>query len=408
VKEEVVMTVRDRILLVALGTLASCGPAPDDEFRTTTAAALVDSTVAEVVDPWATGSNSPIIGDGVVFDELHANGAINGSDVRIRDAQVLDRPNSQAQPTKIPVVLQVTGDSLVALSLADPERRFEGQQLKGMTVTLQHGPTGALYQLVVADVHEGCPAPPPDLPAPPCANLRFWAEPREPVVFYEFRVRTLSPPAGSRDPADPDGTGPTTAICRGGALTSDPDWSGVEYSALVFSGDRYDRVRKTVSSTPPGEAWFNLACAGTTMAKMHLLRHTAAGSFNRQGLDRSTTLDERQAMLKMLTADYCGDGRSFTEDGHHLEYADAGGWYTNPWGPFNGRGTSFEAIWGPDGAVCLDTPRLVIKDEIVCDPLKRELPLNRPPPCADLKKLAKLGWKALGHVASANPPGRRD
>jgi ADYC domain len=61
---------------------------------------------------------------------------------------------------------------------------------------------------------------------------------------------------------------------------------------------------------------------------MHLMRHTNAGALTADGhIAYPTTTAQRQAMLKMLTADYCGTGRSFTVDGQALKYGDSGVWY---------------------------------------------------------------------------------
>lgn len=59
-----------------------------------------------------------------------------------------------------------------------------------------------------------------------------------------------------------------------------------------------------------------------------------------------------QACVRMLRADYCGDGTSFTVDGRRLEVWDSMGHHEEEmhW--------TFEAAWGPDGATCLSEPRV--------------------------------------------------
>jgi hypothetical protein len=138
-------------------------------------------------------------------------------------------------------------------------------------------------------------------------------------------------------------------------------WDGQMNNAVVFRGDRYKAREKTVAVVT--DTWINIACAGTAIAKLHLLRHTTAGSTSRC----TATQPERQAMLKLLTADYCGDGTAYTEDGTPLMYADHNHWYhdgTDLSDPV--QRTRAEAVWNERGAVCLRTPRLFPLDQIEC------------------------------------------
>src|SRR5262249_31439197 len=118
-------------------------------------------------------------------------------------------------------------------------------------------------------------------------------------------------------------------------------WAPVEHSAIAFAGDRYDPVQKIVTDTVRGTQWFNLACAGTATAKVHLVRHTNAGAWSpstwHPGVDITspgapyhTAPQLRQAMLKMFAADYCGSGFPFTVDGQPLLYDDTNPAYTPP------------------------------------------------------------------------------
>jgi hypothetical protein len=87
-------------------------------------------------------------------------------------------------------------------------------------------------------------------------------------------------------------------------------------------------------------------------------------------------------MLKMFTADVCGDGTSFTVHGQPLLWADA-----NHLMGFAKPAASLEAVWTDKGAVCLDTPRRPELAEAIaarCGALPR---------CTDQK----------GYVISGNP-----
>ena len=154
-------------------------------------------------------------------------------------------------------------------------------------------------------------------------TTRFWADPQGPVRTY-----VLTYAAASHSTPRP--------LCT----------TGVN-EAILFAGDRYDALDKTVIATGKGASgWINIACAGTALAKLYLTRHTEASQIV------VTTRGERQSMLKMFTADVCGDGISFTVHGQPLLWADAKG-ITK----FASAPGSIEAIWNNAGAVCLDTPR---------------------------------------------------
>jgi hypothetical protein len=63
--------------------------------------------------------------------------------------------------------------------------------------------------------------------------------------------------------------------------------------------------------------------------------------------------DVHQSCTRMVRADYCGDGDSYTKDGTLIEVGDAIGVQTFVTDP----DMEFEAGWGPSGAVCVNKPR---------------------------------------------------
>ena len=114
--------------------------------------------------------------------------------------------------------------------------------------------------------------------------------------------------------------------------------------ALVYEGDRIDRHNRTVNPVPD-RRWFNLTCGADTLTKLRLSRSTL--------LTTPTKADWRlaQATLKMLSADYCGTGTSFTMRGEPLIWTSLSGMQ------LRGSAQSFEARWDENGARCLDEPR---------------------------------------------------
>jgi RNA polymerase sigma-70 factor (ECF subfamily) len=113
--------------------------------------------------------------------------------------------------------------------------------------------------------------------------------------------------------------------------------------SILFEGDRFEL--DTMTTKPGADAdWFNIGCAGHTLAKLFLTRNTLASN-------PVATHDERQATLKMLVGDYCNIGKPFTVAGQALAWQ--GGlvnFYATP--------VSLEARWNANGAMCIDTPRM--------------------------------------------------
>jgi len=68
--------------------------------------------------------------------------------------------------------------------------------------------------------------------------------------------------------------------------------------------------------------------------------------------ETNQTLDLYQTGVRTVMADYCGDGSSYTEDGTLIQVHNdlAGQGFVNPT-------TENEAVFGPDGALCLSEPR---------------------------------------------------
>ncbi len=172
------------------------------------------------------------------------------------------------------------------------------------------------------------------------------------------------------------------------------------HRTVVFEGDRFDSVTK--KATGYDGRYFNLGCAGSLLAKMHLSGHTTASS----AWGYATTIYEKTAMIKMLSADYCGDGSAFTVAGEPLYWADD----RSTMQAF-GKG-DVEARWSHKGALCLNKPRVLVNPTDLSkqtfgwdyDAFQAELIAacggkdRVPPPCTDTELVAKPG-----HLVSVNP-----
>ncbi len=401
--------------------LASCQPlAADEDLETQVLAYEAESSSCP-----SCGTNVATIGDGRIFDELHfpQTGVPqpNRGMIKIVGAETCDAWQIQGAtltcstgPSK-KVRLKVEGDrlSVVGSGVQEQLPEFIRQPLVNrLLIQLQDEETGAQYELLLTsdDTQE------------------FWARPgagMAPAYTFKYRKSMLSLEGQRRgmpvrlkhlgaieEPVHPDFSRP---ICLGDY----PEDQAARYRAFVFSGDRIHSGEKTVRASGPGdEGWFNLACAGSGMWKLHALRHTDAGGRQLQEIadDAATRLsqpEDRQAMVKMLSADYCGSGESFTRNGQPLRYVDHRGLFDGPHHlekahfRTTGDNLSFgevEAIWSDTGAVCLNQPRLADvhpRDaiEAACNATNSRVI----PPCAqtDVDQ-----WRQLGRVISMHPPAR--
>jgi hypothetical protein len=305
---------------------------------------------------WGCGTNSPTVGDGLLFDELDSSGQDpNRGGLYLVKARL-------ASGTAVRV--HVEEDMLVAEAIATGTR-YTGTQLEGAIIRLHRD--GGDYELLIDRVY--------------MQSLSFWSGDAEPVPSYDIKSRKF-------------GDKPFTEYACGAPLLPDPHWDGIPHAAIVFQGDRYIPEQKVTWEVPPSDPWFNVACAGTTPAKLHLMRHTRAGSYRiDHTIGWDTTVGERQAMLKMFAADFCGTGDSFTKDGVPLSYMDSNGWY------HEGRPyVAQEALWSADGPICLDSPRLGRTKQEVEDACGHKIPA-----CPSFTDPA-LPWYLRAHVMSGLVP----
>ncbi len=90
------------------------------------------------------------------------------------------------------------------------------------------------------------------------------------------------------------------------------------------------------------------ACTNGVLAKCVRLGYKPWKTVQGQSLR-----DFHQACTRMMRADYCGNGRSHTQDGTAIDIYDRAGIQTRT--PKSGM--VFEAAWSPEGAVLIDRPR---------------------------------------------------
>ena len=74
----------------------------------------------------------------------------------------------------------------------------------------------------------------------------------------------------------------------------------------------------------------------------------------REAPDGASLTAYYQTCVRLVRADYCGDGIGHTRNGTPIDIFDKIGIQRDETAP----GMTFEAAWGPDGAVCVQHPRL--------------------------------------------------
>jgi hypothetical protein len=283
------------------------------------------------------GLNGSWLGSGVRFRTLHINGGANPQGLRIKAFHSGSTP-----PVKLN--LDVVGQELLGRTPSGP---YQGAQLNGAQIILTQpaadpgrlsgvGIPDTTYTLTITDVR----------------TADFWSECKadedctaapDQVNFYKFN-------AVSSD-------GCEIELCKPGL--ADGYDGGLSGTAVIFRGDYYDDDGYTVRATPPSPAdsdVFNIACLGSAISKLHLLRLTTAGGH----VTNQNTVKLRQAMLKLLTADYCGAGVPFTQDGIPVDL----GFKSLRWRPsvasqYRLHGPdAVDALWTDTGASCLGVPRM--------------------------------------------------
>jgi hypothetical protein len=263
---------------------------------------------------WRCGYNTTEI-NGKSLQELHLGGQANSDGVKLVGF---------LPPLGLLLNWQlgVEGDALVARGGLFGNQTLRGAQLIGSTMLVKVDSL-LTVPVLIAGYEE----------------VDSWASNGEPVAAYALVYADLAQPLLQH------------SVCKGTLI--DP----LQASVVILAGERYDLEHKTVIANQSD--WITLACAGSAAAKMSLLGYGPHAEFS----DASAPfgVPERQSALKMITADYCGGGHSYTEDGTALDWENQSGTVVP-----EGEVGALEAIWTENGAVCLDVPRVVEPGEVAC------------------------------------------
>jgi ADYC domain len=313
-------------------------------------------------DLFICGDNAATAGDGLLFDELDLFGEPNHAGVKLVGAR---HGTTWLQ-------LDIQGDRMRALDPATGTWRTDDLLIG--TILKFESSYGEIFEVLIDDFNEGM------------VSYRAGVPTEVPIYRMMYRRPALGHIKFERYACNQD--------------VIDADWPSAGRYALVFRGDRFDQTKRVIANDP-NNGWSFLACAGSAAAKLHLLRHTYAGGLDPAG-PYPTTLDQRTTLLKAITGDYCGTGApQFTVAGNPLTFTAAAPFAMPALAPV----ASYEAIWSPAGAVCLDIPR---RDPTrVPDPLALRWTRAQVatacgrtiPSCG----LWALWWPWLGYAVTANP-----
>jgi hypothetical protein len=326
------------------------------------------------------GANGGWLGQGVAFRTLHLDGSANPQDLRITAFRT---------GHNVPAELDVDRDVVIGKTMAETLRADQAAgiaKLKGSTLTLERKIPGQSddprqYTLTIHDIQQHA-----FLAQPPCPEGQT-------CELNQVTVYTFTAVASD---------GCEVEVCKPGL---DPDHQdGLSGRAVIFRGDLYGEPGQLVKRVEPAGtgdgAKINFACLGTSLSKLHLLRHTVASRTD--NID-PPSVDQEEALLRLLRADYCGTGTSFTQDELQIRIGVRS---PAPQPTQESRfrlddAVSLDALWNKDGAMCIGTPRWAPLAEIQteCAGAGGAIPL-----CADLPGVT-LGtpFAIDNHAVSANP-----
>lgn len=163
--------------------------------------------------------------------------------------------------------------------------------------------------------------------------------------LQRFRIESVAP-----DPRDRDGDvslyGVSVLDASGGTWRPycTPDVEG-RSAAIPVQGSWNDRGERQ-----PGDDLITFACTSGAIAKC-----IRFGYKPWQLRDGTSLAPYHAACIRMVRADYCGDGRTHTVDGTWIDVWDGLGIQVRD--ERAGHPEVFEAAWSPAGAAYLHTPR---------------------------------------------------
>ncbi len=198
-----------------------------------------------------------------------------------------------------------------------------------------------------------------------------------------------------------DGTHLTIASYAADEADSDIAWYTLTYQGQNICGEDTrgtfvpgvwtpEGARLTPEEVPEGAAPFTFSCTTGVIAKCVTWGYKPWLS--------SEASDMHQTCTRLARADYCGNGVAHTENGTRIDVLDVEGIQLQASKPGE---MTFEAAWGPDGAVCVNQTRYA--DKVVEQGAILPSCWSDKPRCQSLEEGAELG----GTMANLSLQGER-
>lgn len=292
----------------ALASTSACEPI-DGELQSSSGAPLSRIAAAGNPDAAVPGHCAKFVfpppdppGVGAITcprDVCGVNGIWFGEEVPFRTLNLDRTPNESGlaidrfmSADLEPLELDVVGDSLIGRKPTGDV--LTGPALRNAKLTLvRHDPSGTrsisltvyvhIIDVLYLDFAATCTS------SPGCSPQQ--------TPVYRFTATT--------------GEGCNVQLCKPGINPPDNGRPELAGDAVLFEGDLYNEDTFEVTIAPRmynQRGTFNLTCLGTTLSKMHLLRHTSASQSPSVASMDQPQEAEREALLRMFTADYCGRG----------------------------------------------------------------------------------------------------
>jgi hypothetical protein len=289
--------------------------------------------------PDVCGLNGFWLGEGVPFRTLNLQRAV-GSGAYEPNAEHLriSRFSIVKGTEEVELVPDVTGDALSGTSATGEV--FTSTKLAGAMLTLEqlddnNQSVVETYDLTITGVH----------------TEKAWAKHPSDAMYadvpiYDFSARTHE--------------GCDVRVCDP-SLATDPSTGNIDGHAVIFQGDLYEDDNYQVTRAPDTKL-VNIACLGTAISKMHMFRHTAAGA---PTPGNPVPVDDEQALLRLMTGDYCGRGKPLTRNGTPIRIQVPGFVTNTGYAIPDPAHVTIDARWNDRGATCITTPRAMTLDKIV-------------------------------------------
>lgn len=313
-------------------------------------------------DPAFCTTNSPVFNAYRTFGFL-LDGSTNDHGFRFLG---LTERRDPKNPNSREIYMMTVEDSHI-IATDRNKKRITGRDLEGMDLWIEL-PDGTQGSITIARVGEYEEAVEfnkkrqpiesyvlrwsPNLKGSPTLPLLRWG-----VPIWEWPVPNLAR---------------QTYVCEDATLPPEEIGFPNLFESTVFEGDHFHADTKTVEQKPD-DNWFNIGCGKHILAKLRLTRNT----IKLVGTTPGGTWENEQAMLKLISADYCGTGQSFTQAGVPLVWRDQLLMTSYP----PGVSIDLEARWSARGATCLGTPRLAAYADVEYACKLAGVPID---PCADM------------------------